>query len=84
MARGMGLGDPFELFEWLDDARPDLRRRYEELYRRGAYLPSEERRRLGRLVRGPDLPLQVRMRGADPPMSTERPDAPADVQPRLF
>ena len=34
--------------------RPDLVPRYSELYRRGAYAPQEERKRLARLVAGPD------------------------------
>ena len=35
---------------WLRDQRPDLVERYERLYRRGAYAPQEERKRLSRLV----------------------------------
>ena len=31
-------------FDWLRDARPDLVERYEQLYRRGAYVPEPERR----------------------------------------
>jgi DNA repair photolyase len=50
-------------FEWLDANRPDLIPRYRELYRRGAYAPPEERRRLARLVKGPDLDPGTRMRG---------------------
>jgi DNA repair photolyase len=42
-------------FEWLREHRPDLISRYERLYRRGAYAPPEERRRLAELVRGADL-----------------------------
>jgi DNA repair photolyase len=38
--------------EWLRTQRPDLVQRYEDLYRRGAYAPSEERNRLAGLVRG--------------------------------
>lgn len=38
--------------DWLRRARPELVPHYEELYRRGAYMPREERLRLGRLVRG--------------------------------
>ncbi len=55
-------------FAWLADHRPDLLPRYRELYRRGAYAPVEERRRLARLVRGPDLRPSERTRpaGADP------------------
>jgi DNA repair photolyase len=37
--------------EWLRAQRPDLLERYEELYRRGAYAPREERARLAGLVR---------------------------------
>jgi DNA repair photolyase len=37
--------------DWLRSQRPDLLERYEELYRRGAYAPKEERERLSRLVR---------------------------------
>ena len=33
-------------FDWLRMYRPDLIPRYEELYKRGAYVPSEERKRL--------------------------------------
>ncbi len=37
--------------EWLRTQRPDLVERYEQLYRRGAYAPGEERKRLSGLVR---------------------------------
>jgi DNA repair photolyase len=37
--------------DWLAAERPDLVERYGELYGRGAYLPTQERRRLGELVR---------------------------------
>jgi DNA repair photolyase len=50
-------------FEWLREHRPDLVSRYKALYRRGAYAPPEERRRLAELVNGPDLPQRERMRG---------------------
>ena len=36
--------------EWLRTQRPDLVEHYEELYRRGAYAPREERKRLAGLV----------------------------------
>jgi DNA repair photolyase len=36
---------------WLSSERPDLLPRYEELYRRGAYAPQDERERLARMVR---------------------------------
>ena len=38
-------------FDWLRQYRPDLIEHYESLYRRGAYLPHEERKRLARLGR---------------------------------
>jgi DNA repair photolyase len=50
-------------FEWLEANRPDLIPRYKALYRRGAYMPTEERRRLSRLVKGPDVAPEQRMRG---------------------
>jgi DNA repair photolyase len=62
-------------FEWLEDQRPDLMPRYKRLYRRGAYAPQEERRRLATLVKGPDLAPGQRMRGR-----TER--SPARDVPR--
>jgi DNA repair photolyase len=37
--------------EWLRSYRPDLVARYEELYRRGAYAPAQERERIAALVR---------------------------------
>jgi DNA repair photolyase len=38
-------------FDWLRAHRPDLVEQYEELYRRGAYAPTEERKRLAKLIR---------------------------------
>jgi len=60
-------------FDWLRDQRPDLVERYEEIYRRGAYAPAEERRRLGALV----APGRVRarapsLRGRDPAPAEQR------------
>jgi DNA repair photolyase len=57
-------GDVKELFlTWLKSNRPDLVPLYQKLYRRGAYAPPEERRRLAALVKGPDLLPGKRMRG---------------------
>ncbi len=50
-------------FEWLRENRPDLIPRYEQLYRRGAYMPTAERERLSLLVNGPQLEPGERMRG---------------------
>ena len=77
--------------DWLRDRRPDLVPRYEELYRRGAYAPSEERRRLSSLVprRAQVEDAERPMRGVDPagPISSRgggarRPAAAS--QARLF
>jgi DNA repair photolyase len=81
--------------DWLRSQRPDLVDRYLELYRRGAYAPVEERRRLGVLVARGRRPADRSLRGADagPPApervgareraaSRERPEAPA--QESLF
>jgi DNA repair photolyase len=50
-------------FEWLRANRPDLIPRYEQLYRRGAYMATAERERLSQLVKGPELAPGERMRG---------------------
>jgi DNA repair photolyase len=49
-------------FDWLRAHRPDLVPRYAELYRKGAYAPAEERRRLAALIDGPDRDPGERMR----------------------
>jgi len=71
-------------FDWLRAHRPELVGRYKELYRKGAYAPIEERRRLAGIVDGPDLAPGQRMRGRSiepPPLhaTTREPD-----QQRLF
>ncbi len=72
-------------FGWLRHYRPDLIDRYEELYRRGAYVPADERRRIQAVADS------VRPRGAGnrrrprPQAATargrERAAAPALTQP---
>lgn len=47
---------------WLRSQRPDLVPRYERLYRKGAYAPVEERRRLAKLVRRREWPSSFRLR----------------------
>jgi DNA repair photolyase len=70
--------------DWLRDHRPELVPRYEELYRRGAYAPVKERRRLAAMVKGPDLAPGDRMRGRmERPASPEPPPCEPD-QGRLF
>jgi DNA repair photolyase len=57
-------------FDWLREHRPDLLPRYEELYRRGAYLPEAQRREIERnagapWVRGSAGPGSFRQRVAE-------------------
>jgi DNA repair photolyase len=63
-------------FEWLEENRRDLLALYERLYRRGAYAPPDERRRLEQLVKGPDRPpgqfRRGRTRRSPPSGSPER------------
>lgn len=47
---------------WLSENRPELTDLYEDLYRRGAYAPPAERRRLARLIEGPQLSVRDRDR----------------------
>ena len=46
--------------EWLNEQRPDLTPRYQELFKGRAYLPVAERRRLTRLIEGPLVPSSRR------------------------
>jgi DNA repair photolyase len=65
-------------FDWLKANRPDLVPRYKRLYGRGAYAPTDERKRLARLLKGPDQEPGQRMRGAfrqppEPPLRVQEP-----------
>ncbi len=72
-------------FEWLRESRPDLVQRYEQLYRRGAYMQSDERKRLAEIVKGPTLAPGERMRGRVASRPTHsRPKRKAPTQQRLF
>ncbi len=71
-------------FDWLKEHRPDLVPRYNNLYKRGAYAPLVERRRLGALVRGPDLPPGERMRGRVDVAPPRNDTTGREEQPRLF
>ncbi|HEX4186880.1 MAG TPA: hypothetical protein VHY83_03180 [Solirubrobacteraceae bacterium] len=64
--------------DWLRAKRPDLLPRYQELYRRGAYAPREERERLSRLVRRRGADSGFRRVGH--PSSDPESAAPGDVQ----
>jgi DNA repair photolyase len=61
--------------DWLRTQRPDLLPRYQELYRRGAYAPREERERLSRLVRRRGSNPGFRLAG-HPSEDSEPPDLP--------
>lgn len=74
-------------FDWLREHRPDLLPRYEQLYRRGAYADPAERRRLARLIRGPDLAPGERTPSLpSAPVATPLPTSTPALQPqqRLF
>jgi DNA repair photolyase len=64
-------------FDWLRDKRPDLIPRYEKLYRRGAYLPKDERERLSKLAGRRGAPRGI-------PRREEPAPAPRPAQARLF
>jgi DNA repair photolyase len=48
--------------EWLAEYRPELVEQYERLYRRGAYMAPEERRRLAQMLQGPSQTARERAR----------------------
>jgi DNA repair photolyase len=64
--------------EWLADQRPELVPRYEALYRRGAYMPVSERRRLTQLLEGPLTPTRERFGRM---LRTGRESSPAAPRP---
>jgi DNA repair photolyase len=57
--------------DWLRSQRPDLVARYEELYRRRAYAPREERARLARMVRRGGTPSAFRRMSSPPARDTD-------------
>jgi DNA repair photolyase len=70
--------------QWLQARRPELVGRYEELYRRGAYAPREERERLAGLVRRRgEGRVGGRWRGL-PSTPSDPPSRPSASQQRLF
>ena len=74
-------GEVREVFMgWLQDQRPDLVSRYEQLYRRGAYAPREERERLAGLVRNARAPRTKRFARAR--AETQRWQPPPATDPR--
>jgi hypothetical protein len=73
--------------DWLRSQRPDLVSRYEELYRRRAYAPAQERARLARMVRRGGAPgsfWRSEKRSEDDMPSDGGVSAPASRQESLF
>jgi DNA repair photolyase len=87
---GVGLhlrGEVREIwFDWLRQYRPDLVPRYEELYRKGAYMSTAEREKLAARARGKRQPRRFTLsRGASPEREAERGSAePRGHQASLF
>jgi DNA repair photolyase len=72
-------------FDWLRENRPDLVPRYQELYRRGAYMPTSERDRLSAMVKSSEMTPAGRMRGRlAPPRPPRKPPPRLAAQERLF
>jgi DNA repair photolyase len=78
-------------FEWLEAERPDLVERYRKLYRRGAYVPVEERRRLTGLLGSPHPEAWGARRGTEreeasgtSPNGAAGPQSRQPAQERLF
>jgi DNA repair photolyase len=75
-------------FDWLRGHRPDLVPRYEQLYRRGAYMAPAERQRLQDLAAPPGRPSSPRRYMRDRDLGSPRPEEPtappAPTQPALF
>jgi DNA repair photolyase len=70
-------------FDWLRQYRPDLIPRYEELYRRGAYVPAAEKERLAELTKVARTRANApRWRGRRPAAGgPRRPDGDAEESP---
>ena len=78
-------------FDWLRAHRPDLVPRYEQLYRRGAYMPPAERERLQDLATpagGRSAPRRYMrdrdLAAANPGREREQPTPPPPSQAALF
>jgi DNA repair photolyase len=70
-------------FAWLEERRPELLERYKELYAKGAYAPSEERKRLQGLTRVPRKRRTAPARGPEAKREITR-KAPEPKQRSLF
>jgi DNA repair photolyase len=67
--------------DWLRTQRPELVRRYEGLYARGAYAPADERKRLAGLVRRPGTESGFR-RLASPRAGSPHPSSHSQGSPQ--
>jgi DNA repair photolyase len=70
--------------DWLRTQRPELVRRYGDLYKRGAYAPTDERQRLARLVHRPGTKSRFRQLPKPPAQSLEEPIQTDAAQQSLF
>ncbi len=70
--------------DWLRTQRPELVRRYGDLYRRGAYAPADERQRLARLVHRPGTESRFRQFPKSPAQSFDEPIQAGAAQQSLF
>ena len=86
--RGIALhlrGEVRQVFmEWLQANRPDLVGRYRDLYRRGAYAPVQERRRLALLLEGAQIKPAENERWSSETRPEPSEAAPEPEQSRLF
>ena len=76
-------------FDWLRQYRPDLIDRYEELFRRGAYMDKDEREKLAKQARGRNRwpmrrPSVRRSEQTDPARPLPKSAVKASAQKRLF
>jgi DNA repair photolyase len=69
---------------WLRAHRPDLISRYEELYRRGAYAPGQERKRLASLVHSRGRSASPRFLRDPAPSAGASPSPESSGQQALF
>jgi DNA repair photolyase len=88
---GVGLhlrGEVKEIwFDWLRQYRPDLIPRYERLYRRGAYMPADEGKRLAARARGGSRPRRFTAEtrtGREAAAATPTPTPKQASPPTLF
>jgi hypothetical protein len=70
--------------DWLQANRPELVGRYRQLYRKGAYAPAQERRRLEQLLEGAKIKPTENERWSFETRPEPSEAAPEPEQARLF